>query len=616
MTDEKRNLPALSGGVDRRASSQHPAPALGSSRRPSGTHLPVALKTLGDVLLRNKTILPEQLQAALERSQITGKHLDISLSELGILEPKVLRDLLAKQYNVPTMELGQVTQPDEEVLKLVPRELCERYRLVPISCVRGQSGTRLIVAITDPGNFGALDDLRFKTDFTIDRVAVTEEDVAQAIVRFYQPFEEAERGFEIQGELEDLVDGAELTPHAIDVVDIDTLEKSSEDAPIIRFVNLVLVDAIQRGASDVHFESYENEFRVRYRIDGILYEMHRPNAKLRNAIVSRIKIMSRLDISERRLPQDGRMKMRLPNGKECDFRVSVAPFLHGEKVVLRLLDKSNLQTDMTKLGFDTEELAKFSKAIHLPFGMVLVTGPTGSGKTTSLYSALHELNKTTENISTVEDPVEFYLRGINQMQIKDDIGLSFAAALRTFLRQDPDIIMVGEVRDFETAEIAIKAALTGHMVLSTLHTNDAPSTISRLLNMGVEPFLVAASLNLIAAQRLVRRVCPECKTKHAYDRTACLEAGLLEAEYADATFQKGFGCALCSMTGFKGRVAIYEIMPMTDALREAVLQGSSVAELKRTAVQDGMQTLRRSALKKFAAGLTTLEEVLRVTRAD
>lgn len=585
-------------------------------RRTSGSNLPAPVNAMGEMLVRNKAILPDQLQAAMDFSQRTGQRLNVAFAELGILEPKVLRDLLSKQYNIPSIELSQATQPEEEVLKLIPRDMCERYRLVPISLIQTGGLTRLIVAMADPGNFDAIDDVRFKTNCTIERVVVTEADVAQAILRFYQPFEEAERGFEIQGELEGLIDGAELTPHAVDVVDVDALEKSSEDAPIIRFVNLVLVDAIQRGASDIHFESYENEFRVRYRIDGILYEMHRPSAKLRNAIVSRIKIMSRLDISERRLPQDGRMKLRLPNGKECDFRVSVAPFLYGEKVVLRLLDKSNLQTDMTKLGFDPDELAKFTKAIHLPFGMVLVTGPTGSGKTTSLYSALHELNKTADNISTVEDPVEFYLRGINQMQIKDDIGLTFAAALRSFLRQDPDIIMVGEVRDFETAEIAIKAALTGHMVLSTLHTNDAPSTISRLLNMGVEPFLVAASLNLIAAQRLVRRVCPECKTKHTYDRTVCLEMGMTEAEFADATFQKGTGCPLCNQTGFKGRIAIYEILPMSDALREVILQGSSVGELKRVAVKEGMQTLRRSALKKFVAGLTTLEEVLRVTRAD
>ncbi len=401
-----------------------------------------------------------------------------------------------------------------------------------------------------------------------------------------------------------------------DELDTEELRNSSEEAPVVRLVNLILVDAIRRGASDIHIESYEKSFRVRYRMDGVLHEMMRPPTKLRNAIVSRVKIMSQLDIAERRLPQDGRIKLKLADGKECDFRVSVLPTLFGEKVVLRLLDKSNLQLDMTKLGFDASELKKFKHAIHQPFGMVLVTGPTGSGKTTTLYSALSELNQVTENLSTAEDPVEFNLEGINQVQMHESIGLNFSSVLRSFLRQDPDIILVGEIRDFETAEIAIKAALTGHLVLSTLHTNDAPSTINRLLNMGVEPFMVTASLNLIAAQRLARRICKECKQPHKYDKDGCIDAGMLEEEYNEGKSVKGAGCRVCGETGFKGRVALYEIMPMGDMLKEAVLQGYSAQELKRVAVEAGMQTLRRSGLAKINQGTTSLSEVLRVTRAD
>ncbi len=591
------------------------AEPLRPTHRPSGNY-PAVTKPLGDVLLRTKAVSPVQLTSAMALAEKTGRHLGVALAELGFLNGKELRELLAEQYKIPSIDLSSVAQPEEEVLKAVSREMCERNLLVPISLLRTPQGTKLILAMVDPGNFSAIDDLRFSTGYSIERVVATSEDVAQSIKRFYQPFEEAERGFELADELEGLADGAEISSHAVDVVDVAALEKSSEDAPIIRYVNLILVDAFRRGASDIHFETYENEFRVRYRIDGILYEVQRPPVKIRNAVISRIKIMSSLDISERRLPQDGQMKMRLSDGTECDFRVSVTPFLFGEKIVMRLLDKSNLQTDMTKLGLDPDDLAKVLDAIEQPHGMVLVTGPTGSGKTTTLYSALHRLNKPNVNISTAEDPVEFKLRGINQLHVREDIGLNFASALRSFLRQDPDIIMVGEIRDYETAEIAIKAALTGHLVLSTLHTNDAPSTIGRLMNMGVEHFLIPASVNLIAAQRLVRRNCLECQQPFMFDRKACIDAGLSRDEYAVCEFKKGNGCTLCGGTGFKGRIAIYEIMPMTDALREAILQGSSVTELKRVAIADGMQTLRRSGLIKLANGLTTLEEILRVTRPD
>jgi type IV pilus assembly protein PilB len=402
-----------------------------------------------------------------------------------------------------------------------------------------------------------------------------------------------------------------------DDVDVGELARESEDAPVVKLVNLILTDAVKRVASDIHVEPYEKEFRVRYRIDGVLYEVMKPPMKLRNAITSRLKIMSELDIAERRLPQDGRIKLKMGRGKEMDFRVSTLPTLFGEKVVLRLLDKSNLQLDMTKLGFEQPQLDVFQDCIHRPFGMVLVTGPTGSGKTTSLYSALAELNKVSENISTAEDPVEFNLAGINQVQMHEDIGLNFAAALRSFLRQDPDIIMVGEIRDFETAEIAIKAALTGHLVLSTLHTNDAPSTVNRLLNMGIEPFLVASSVNCILAQRLARRICPECRERDTeVTKQALLDAGLSEEEVAKTQIFKGRGCRNCSETGFKGRVAVYEVMELTEELKEFVLNGASAMELKREAIRGGMTTLRRSSLNKLVEGVTTLSEVLRVSAAD
>jgi type IV pilus assembly protein PilB len=405
--------------------------------------------------------------------------------------------------------------------------------------------------------------------------------------------------------------------HDAEDIDVGELAKESEDAPVVKLVNLILTDAVKRSASDIHIEPYEKNFRARYRIDGVLYEVMKPPLKLKNAITSRIKIMSQLDIAERRLPQDGRIKLKMGRGREMDFRVSVLPTLFGEKTVMRLLDKSNLQLDMTKLGFEAGQLEGFQDCIHRPYGMVLVTGPTGSGKTTTLYSALSELNKSTENISTAEDPVEFNLEGINQVQMHEDIGLNFAAALRSFLRQDPDIIMVGEIRDFETAEIAVKAALTGHMVLSTLHTNDAPSTVNRLLNMGIEPFLVSSSVNCIVAQRLARRVCEECKEADPTVVTeAMIDAGMAEDLARSSTPVKGRGCRTCSETGFKGRVALYEVMELGEELKEFVLNGASAIELKREAIRLGMQTLRQSALKKLSEGTTTLSEVLRVSAAD
>ena len=571
-------------------------------RRSSG-YYPVPAKKMGDMLLRNKMVSPEQLRDAVDRAQQLGESVANSLDALGYVDGTQLVDFLSRQYQVPSIDLATVDIP-EDIVRLVPREVCERHEMIPVAL----HGSTLVVAMVDPGNFHAVDDLKFLTGLNIEVVVAAAEDILKARERFYGAQDQLAL-------LDDMNEQIEFLEEEDDL-DTEELAKSSEEAPVVRLVNLILVDAIRRGASDIHVESYEKSFRVRYRMDGVLDEMMRPPAKLRNAIVSRLKIMSQLDIAERRLPQDGRIKLKLADGKECDFRVSVLPTLFGEKVVLRLLDKSNLQLDMTKLGFDLSELKKFKLAIHQPFGMVLVTGPTGSGKTTTLYSALSELNQVSENLSTAEDPVEYNLEGINQVQMHDAIGLNFASVLRSFLRQDPDILLVGEIRDFETAEIAIKAALTGHLVLSTLHTNDAPSTINRLLNMGVEPFMVTSSLNLIAAQRLARSICKECKQPHKYDKQTCLDAGMSDEEYEAGKQMKGVGCRVCGETGFKGRVALYEIMPLSDQLKEAVLQGYSAAELKRVAVEDGMQTLRRSGLAKINQGITTIAEVLRVTRAD
>jgi type IV pilus assembly protein PilB len=471
--------------------------------------------------------------------------------------------------------------------------------------------------MADPTNVFAMDDITFITGYRVEPVVASEEALREAIDKYYG----TTHAMELKKVMEDLqtVDESslEVLEEEDEIPDVTDLEASADEAPVVRLVNLMLTDALKRGASDIHIEPYEKSFRVRYRIDGVLYEVMKPPLKLKNALTSRVKIMSELDIAERRLPQDGRIKLKLGKGREMDFRVSVLPTLFGEKIVLRLLDKSNLQLDMTKLGFEENQLADFKHSIHQPFGMVLVTGPTGSGKTTTLYSALSELNQTSENLSTAEDPVEFNLGGINQVQMHEDIGLNFAAALRSFLRQDPDIIMVGEIRDFETAEIAVKAALTGHMVLSTLHTNDAPSTINRLLNMGIEPFLVASAVNCIVAQRLGRRICPECVGDDPeIEKQQLVDAGLSEEEIASYRPIKGHGCGNCSETGFKGRVAIYEVMVMTDQLKEFVLNGASSAEIKREAIRGGMVTLRRSALNMMLDGVTTLSEVFRVSSAD
>jgi type IV pilus assembly protein PilB len=561
---------------------------------------------IGEILVRKDLLSADQLKKAKEEASTSGTRLGYQITKLGFIEENVLADFLSQEYGVPSINLAEF-EIDPEVIQLIPEDVAVKHNLIPVN----RAGSTLIVATADPSNIFAIDDVKFLTGYNVEPVVAPEEAIRRAMDHYY---DSSSSLADVMSDFED--DDLELISDD-DGVDIDELQKETEDAPVVKLVNLVLTDAIKKDASDIHIEPYEKDFRVRYRIDGVMYEVMRPPKKLRNALTSRVKIMANLDIAERRLPQDGRIKLKVGKEKEMDYRVSVLPTLFGEKVCLRLLDKSNLQLDMTKLGFEEAQLVGFKECISRPYGMVLVTGPTGSGKTTTLYSGLSELNQTTTNISTAEDPVEFNLAGINQVQMHEDIGLNFAAALRSFLRQDPDIIMVGEIRDFETAEISVKAALTGHLVLSTLHTNDAPSTINRLLNMGIEPFLVASSVNCVVAQRLGRRVCPDCAIDDAETTVEALEeAGMTSDEARTCSPRIGSGCGNCSETGFRGRVAIYEVMVMTETLKDFVLNGASSAEIKREAIREGMATLRRSALNKVLEGVTTLKEVYRVSAAD
>ena len=561
---------------------------------------------LGELLVRENMISLQQLQKAQDEARKTGQRIGSALVKSGAIDETKLTEFLSRQYGVPAISLKDF-EIEEDVLKLVPREVCEKYQLIPVN----RAGASLIVAMADPSNIFAVDDLKFLTSYNIETVVASEVAIREAIERYYgQPMPSYE---DVLGDFDEEDISVEFSHEDENVVD---LEKAADEAPVVRLVNLILLDAIKKGASDIHVEPYEKSFRVRYRVDGVLYEVMKPPMKLKNAIISRLKIMSELDIAERRLPQDGRIKLKLGKGKEMDFRVSVCPTLFGEKVVLRLLDKSNLQLDMTKLGFEEQQLKWFDEAISRPYGMCLVTGPTGSGKTTTLYSALGKLNQTNDNISTAEDPVEFNFFGINQVQMHEEIGLNFAAALRSFLRQDPDVIMVGEIRDFETAEIAVKAALTGHLVLSTLHTNDAPSTISRLLNMGIEPFLVTSSVNIIVAQRLARRLCNECKRPVEVADQALLDIGVAAEEIGSFTVYEPVGCSACNDRGYKGRVAVYEVMPFWDGLKELVINGASTAELKQEAIRLGMLTLRMAAINKMKAGMTSIEEVVGNTAPD
>jgi type IV pilus assembly protein PilB len=566
---------------------------------------------LGDLLVKEKVITPEQLEQATKLQKESHCRLASALVKLGLLSDEDVTNFLSRQYGVPAINLSYF-EIDPAVVKLIPYETAKRYQILPLSRV----GASLTIAMVDPTNVFAMDDIKFMTGFNIEPVVASESSIVEGIDKAY--------GTSKEEELEQVMQSMNEFGEAGDVelqaeeqeIELKELEKAADEAPIVKLVNLVLTDAVKRGASDIHMEPYEKEFRVRFRIDGVLQSIMNPPLKLKDAITSRLKIMAKLDISEKRLPQDGRIMLKMQIGgkkKQLDFRVSTLPTLWGEKIVLRLLDKENLRLDMTKLGFEPESLVKFEKAILKPYGMVLVTGPTGSGKTNTLYSSISRLNQPDTNIMTAEDPVEFQLGGVNQVQMKEQIGLNFAAALRAFLRQDPNIILVGEIRDFETAEIAIKAALTGHLVLSTLHTNGAPETITRLMNMGIEPFLVATSVHLICAQRLVRRVCKDCAERVEVPVQALIEEGYTPEEAKTVQIMKGKGCATCNKTGYKGRTGLYEVMEVDDEIRELVLVGASALELKKKAIEGGMITLRRSGLIKVAQGWTTLEEVARET---
>jgi len=566
---------------------------------------------LGEILVKESLITSDQLRQALDHQKANGGRLGTCLMKLGFITDDEITGVLSRQYGVPSINL-RYYEVDAAVIKLIPQDTAVRYQIVPLSRV----GSTLTIAMTDPTNVFAMDDIKFMTGFNVEPVVASETAISEAISKFYGGVHSDEELSKVMKDLTgDEVEDLELASEEQET-NLAELERAAEEAPIIKLVNLILTDAVKRGASDIHIEPYEKEVRVRFRIDGILQPVMAPPMKLRDAITSRIKIMSKLDISEKRLPQDGRIMIKYRKEgriKDLDFRVSTIPTLFGEKIVMRLLDKENLRLDMTKLGFEQASLTKFERAILRPYGMVLVTGPTGSGKTNTLYSSIARLNTLETNIMTAEDPVEFQLAGVNQVQMKDQIGLNFAAALRAFLRQDPNIILVGEIRDFETAEIAVKAALTGHLVLSTLHTNDAPSTISRLMNMGIEPFLVATSVNLICAQRLVRKICQNCREPLEVPEQAMLDAGYTQEELATTKISIGKGCGTCNKTGYKGRVGLYEVMEINDELRELILVGASALELKKKAVDQGMIMLRRSGLTKVALGMTTMEEVLRET---
>ncbi len=616
---------------------------------------------IGELLLKEKRITAQQLQEALNYQRQNGGKLGANLVKLGYVKDEEITALLSKQYGVPSIALAEF-EIDPAVIKLVPAETARKYQIVPLS----RAGATLTIAMTDPTNVFAMDDLKFMTGYNVEPVVASETAVLDSIDKYYgsgggPAATSASRGgapggtppppggaggggpraprgggpaastpATPQGEsaLEMAARSLQEMPtmlaetgdvevlEELEEISAEMLSRQGEEAPVIKLVNVILMSAISKGASDIHIEPYEKEYRVRYRVDGILYNIMAPPLKMRDAITSRVKIMAKLDIAEKRLPQDGRIKIRFSDAgtqKDIDFRVSCLPTLFGEKIVMRLLDKGKLMLDMTKLGFEQESLTKLETQIQKPWGMVLVTGPTGSGKTNTLYSSIAKLNSPETNIMTAEDPVEFNLPGINQVQVRENIGLNFAAALRSFLRQDPNIILVGEIRDFETAEIAVKAALTGHLVLSTLHTNDAPSTISRLMNMGIEPFLVASSLNLVCAQRLVRRVCVNCKVDDSHAPPALEQVGFAPADAAAVVPKKGTGCEKCNNTGYKGRVGLYEVMEVTDELRELILVGASALEIRRKAIEEGMITLRGSGLRKVKDGVTTIEEVLRET---
>jgi type IV pilus assembly protein PilB len=593
---------------------------------------------LAELLVKRNFITPEQLRKAVDEQKFKGGRIESILVKLGYIKEDDLLSFLSAQYRVPSIKLSKI-EINPNVIKLVPASKAKNYLIIPIQ----RMGPRLTLAMADPSNIVAIDEIKFMTSFNVEPVVASEAEIIEAIKKYYggggsiagmgkvgfeaseynideDPASSMDTGVMLDDDLVNVDDFDALVHGAVDNVEVIETQQSDETAeiegPIIKIVNGILIKAIKLGASDIHFEPYERVFRVRYRLDGVLRrEMALPN-KIKNAIVSRLKIMARLDIAEKRLPQDGRIKLRLGKGREMDFRVSSVPVLFGEKVVLRLLDKSALQLDLTKLGFEQSSLEDLEKAIHKPVGMILVTGPTGSGKTTTLYSVLSELNKESENILTAEDPVEYNFMGINQVQMHEEIGLTFASSLRSFLRQDPDIIMVGEIRDFETAQIAIQAALTGHLVLSTLHTNDAPGTISRIIDMGIEPFLISSSVILILAQRLIRKICSECREQIKVHPQLLIDLGVPPDEAKTFAVYKGKGCAICSGTGYKGRLGLYEVMTMKDEIKELVLSRASASEIKKEAIRLGMKTLRQSGIHKVREGLTSIEEVVRTTIDD
>ncbi len=596
-------------------------------------------KRLGELLVKANLVTSDQVDRALGEQKASGGSIGTNLIKLGYIDEETLLTFLSKTYHVESVRLSRI-HIDPKVTKLVPSSTAKKHLLIPIKRV----GPKLIVAMSDPSNIIVIDEIKFITGYNVQPVVAIDKDLVAAIKKYYGG------GGEIAGmgstnldsrdytleetKSESFDDTFDETLETVDVSDFDKLVHGAVDnievvnsgeeetgienidAPIIKLVNGILVRAIKMGASDIHFEPYEKVFRVRYRIDGVLRKVMGLPLQIRNAITSRLKIMSRLDIAEKRLPQDGRIKLRLGRGREMDFRVSVTPTIFGEKVVLRILDKSSLQLDMTKLGFDPRSLKLFQEAFHRPVGMVLVTGPTGSGKTTTLYSALAELNSETDNIMTAEDPIEYNFMGINQVQMHEEIGLTFASALRSFLRQDPDIVMVGEIRDFETAQIAIQASLTGHLVLSTVHTNDAASTVSRLIDMGIEPFLITSSVILILAQRLIRMICRECREEVKVSPKILAGLGISPEEIEGVRVFGGKGCSLCNGTGYKGRVGLYEVMPVRDELKELILSRASNFDLKKKAIAAGMTTLRQAGITKIKEGMTTIEEVLRTTIDD
>jgi type IV pilus assembly protein PilB len=599
---------------------------------------------LGQLLIASNIISEDQLREALILQRKEGGRLGTNLVKLGHITEEKLVTFLSRQYGVPAINLSDY-KIDPSVLKLVPVDIARKYLIIPVARV----GATLTIAMADPSNVFAIDDVKFMTGYNVEVVVSSESSILSAVSSHYAGHDDAliaakksatsqvvqakdytlsDEDFKDEGMTTSFDEGFMIDVDEFDRVvdkaldDVEVVEEKEDEAvrevaqPIVKLVNGVLINAIKARASDVHIEPYESSLRVRQRVDGVMYTVMNLPVKIKAAVTSRLKIMANLDIAERRLPQDGRIKLKLGKKREIDFRVSTVPCLFGERTVLRLLDKSNLQVDLTKLGFEEEPLGDFISALDKPYGMILVTGPTGCGKTTTLYSALNYLNKIGVNISTAEDPVEYNFLGINQVHVKEDIGLTFAAALRSFLRQDPDIIMVGEIRDFETAEIAVKAALTGHLVLSTLHTNDAPGTISRLLNMGIEPFLVAASVILIASQRLTRIVCTECKEEERVPVPALISLGFSEEEAKTVKCYKGRGCPACSGSGYKGRIALYEVMLLKDEIKEMILEGASADELKKTALRLGMKTLRISGLNKIKEGITSIEEVMRVTFGD